>query len=186
MAASCRVVDPPGENGSVVADDSPSPSDAVRRGVRTVVAAGVIVASTIWDEALLSAPVVLSTARWGPWPAFVVFVGAYGAGGVLVTMLVVRAYRQRLGQRSSRLERWVEREAETRRSRWARKLLMDSGWLGFLLGSFALGPVVTTWMLVATGRVRDGVWRTAAGSSTVFAVAFVGQYCGLSRLVFGG
>ena len=136
--------------------------------MRAVASAVAFVAYMIWDEALFSTPVVLSTAWLGAWPTFVVFVALYGIGGVVITLFVIRTYRRRLGAQTSRLERWVEREADAKRYRWARRLLLDSGWPGFAVASFALGPVATTWLLVATGRVRDEVMRTAIGSSAIF------------------
>lgn len=142
-------------------------------------------AYTIWDEALLSTPVVLSAGWIGPWPAFVLFVALYGSLGLLITMIVIRSYRRRLGARTGRLENWVERGAKAQRYRWARRLLINSGWPGFAVASFALGPIVTTWLLVASGRVKGEVARTAFASAAIFAVTFVGPYCGLGALFFG-
>lgn len=166
-------------------DPDPVAPITVRRVLRTIASVVAVVAYTIWDEVLLSTPVVLSTAWIGPWATFTVFVALYGGGGLAVTVLVVRAYRRRLGRGTSRLQGWVEREADLRRYRWARRLLLDSGWPGFFVASFALGPIVTTWLLVASGRVRDDVWRTAAVSAAVFAVTFVGPYCGVGKLLTG-
>ena len=101
-------------------------------------------------------------------------------------LLVVRAYARRLGGEESRLERWVEKEAEDGRQRWARGLLLRSGWVGFAVASFALGPIVTTWLLYAAGRHRARVVAVALASSAIFGVTFVAPYCGIGRLLFGG
>jgi hypothetical protein len=152
---------------------------------RVVVVVGLVV-YTIWDEALLSTPVVASVGWLGAWPTFVAFSVLYGTGGFVLSLLVVRAYAKRLGGRTSRLERWVEREADDGRQRWARGLLLRSGWVGFAVASFALGPIVTTWLLYAAGRLRDRVVAVALASSAIFGVTFTAPYCGLGRLLFGG
>ena len=142
-----------------------------------------LVLYTIWDEALLSAPVVASARWFGVWPTFAAFSLLYGSAGFLLSLLVVRAYARHLGGRPSRLELRAQREATTSRHLWARRLLHRGGWLGFCLSSFALGPMVTTWFLYATGRVRTQVRMTALASSAVFAVAFVAPYCGVGGLL---
>jgi hypothetical protein len=152
---------------------------------RLVVVAGLVV-YTIWDEALLSTPVVATTGWLGAWPAFLLFAVLYGTGGFVISLLVVRAYARRLGGEESRLERWVEKEAADGRQRWARRLLLRSGWVGFAVASFALGPIVTTWLLYAAGRHRSRVLSVALASSAIFGVTFVAPYCGIGRLLFGG
>jgi hypothetical protein len=154
--------------------------------LRRVGAVAGVVVYTIWDEALLSGPVVAATGWIGPWPAFLTFAVLYGTGGFVLAVLVVRAYARRLGGSPSRLERWVENEAANRRQRWARSLLSRSGWPGFAVASFALGPIVTTWLLYSAGRRRDAVPAVALASSAVFAVTFVAPYVGMGRLLFGG
>ncbi|MEJ7583003.1 MAG: hypothetical protein WKF43_02740 [Acidimicrobiales bacterium] len=161
------------------------PRLTVRRVLGMIGSVVAFVAYNIWDEALLSTPVVLTTRWLGPWLTFALFVSLYGTVGLVATLLVVRAYRRRLGTHTSRLERWAERGAADRRYRWVRRLLLDSGWPGFVVASFAFGPVVTTWLLVASGRLRGDVLRTAAGSSVIFVVTFVGPYCGLGSLLIG-
>ena len=158
----------------------------VRTVARRVAAVAGVVVYTIWDEALLSGPVVAASGWLGPWPAFLAFAALYGTGGFLLAVLVVRAYARRLGRDPSRLERWVEHEAGARRQRWARALLLRSGWPGFAVASFALGPVVTTWLLYAAGRHREDAVSVALASSAIFAVTFVAPYVGLGRLLFGG
>jgi hypothetical protein len=157
----------------------------LRTALRRILVVAGFVAYTIWDEALLSGPVVAATAVIGPWPAYVAFAALYGTGGFVIALLVVRAYRRRLGARTSRLQGWVEREAASRRQRWARRLLDRSGWGGFAIASFALGPVVTTWLLYAAGRHRERVVGVALASSVVFALTFVAPYVGIGRLLFG-
>ncbi len=156
-----------------------------RTVLRRAAAVAGIVIYTIWDEALLSGPVVAAAGWIGPWPAFALFTVLYGTGGFVVALLVVRAYARRLAGETSRLERWVEREADDGRQSWARRLLLRSGWVGFAVASFALGPIVTTWLLYAAGRLRTRVVGVALASSAIFAVTFVAPYCGLGRLLFG-
>ena len=158
---------------------------AARSWARRVAVVAGLVVYTIWDEALLSSPVVASVGWIGTWPTFLAFSALYGTGGFVLSLLVVRAYARRLGGETSRLERWVEREAEDGRQRWARRLLLRSGWVGFAVASFALGPIVTTWLLYAAGRLRHRVVGVALASSAIFGVTFVAPYCGLGRLLFG-
>jgi hypothetical protein len=152
---------------------------------RLLVVAGLVV-YTIWDEALLSGPVVAATGWLGAWPAFALFAVLYGTGGFVISLLVVRAYARRLGGEESRLERWVEKEAADGRQGWARRLLLRTGWVGFAVASFALGPIVTTWLLYAAGRHRSRIASVALASSAIFGVTFVAPYCGIGRLLFGG
>jgi hypothetical protein len=170
--------------GHAAAVTAPAPVAARSWARRVAVVAGLVV-YTIWDEALLSTPVVASVGWIGAWPAFVAFSVLYGTGGFVLSLLVVRAYAKRLGGETSRLERWVEREADEGRQRWARRLLLRSGWVGFAVASFALGPIVTTWLLYAAGRLRHRVVAVALASSAIFGVTFTAPYCGLGRLLFG-
>src|SRR5215212_3137066 len=62
---------------------------------RVAVVAGIVV-YIIWDEALLSSPVVASVGWIGAWPAFLAFSALYGTGGFVIALLVVRAYARRL------------------------------------------------------------------------------------------
>ncbi|MDQ3146352.1 MAG: hypothetical protein M3R01_05385 [Actinomycetota bacterium] len=142
-----------------------------------------LVLYTIWDEALLSAPVVASARWFGVWPTFAAFSLLYGSAGFALSLLVVHAYARRMSGRPGRLELRAQRDAATTRHRWARQLLQRGGWLGFCLASFALGPMVTTWFLYATGRVRSQVRLVALASSAVFAVTFVAPYCGVGGLL---
>jgi hypothetical protein len=141
---------------------------------------------TIWDEALLSAPVIAAAGLWGAMPAFVAFVVLYGTAGYALSLLVVAAYARRLAGGQSRLERWVAKEAGVDRHRWARRLLQRGSGVGFAVASFALGPIVTTWVLYASGRVRAEVRKVALASTAIFAVTFVAPYCGLGQLLLGG
>jgi hypothetical protein len=163
---------------------APATVDARSWARRLAVVAGLVV-YTIWDEALLSSPVVASVGWIGAWPTFLAFAALYGSGGFVLSLLVVRAYARRLGGETSRLERWVEREAHDGRQGWARRLLLRSGWVGFAVASFALGPIVTTWLLYASGRFRTRIAGVALASSAIFGATFVAPYCGLGRLLFG-
>jgi hypothetical protein len=158
---------------------------AARSWARRIAVVAGLVVYTIWDEALLSTPVVASAGWIGVWPTFVAFSVLYGTGGLVLSLVVVRAYAKRLGGATSRLERWVRREADDGRQRWARRLLLRSGWVGFAVASFALGPIVTTWLLYAAGRLRHRVVAVALASSAIFGVTFTAPYCGLGRLLFG-
>jgi hypothetical protein len=164
---------------------APATAGATRTLARRAAVVVGLVVYTIWDEALLSAPVVATAAALGPWPAFLTFAALYGMGGFVLALLVVRAYGRRLDGQTSRLQRWVEHEARDGRQRWARRLLLRSGWPGFAVASFALGPIVTTWLLYAAGRQRHRVAAVAATSSAIFGVTFVAPYVGIGRLVAG-
>jgi hypothetical protein len=70
---------------------------AARSWARRVVVVVGLVGYTIWDEALLSTPVVASVGWIGAWPTFVAFSVLYATGGFVLSLLVVRAYAKRLG-----------------------------------------------------------------------------------------
>lgn len=137
----------------------------------------------IWDESILAAPVVAASAWLGMWLAFASFSLLYGVAGFVLTQLLVRSYRRRLGTDKSRLQCWVAAKSDSRFRRWARGLLLNSGSIGFCMSSFALGPLATTWLAVSSGKVRGESTRVAAASSAIFAVTFVTPYCGLGRLI---
>ena len=163
-----------------------------RRSVRSVwrvlVIAVVIVVGVALDEAIVSAPVIATTAWAGPLPAFVAFVTLYGVAGFFVALVVVRAYERRLGGRHGRLQMWIEsrmeRRSETRRARWASRLLKTGSLVSFAVSSILLGGILTTWLVRSAGRSR-GIVGVAAASTVLWAVPFVGMYCGLARAVFG-
>jgi len=149
---------------------------------RAALVAGIAV-SILWDEALYSGPVVAASAVLGAWPAFFLFSILYGSGGFLLSRALAKSYQKRLGSTEGRLQRWADHDADSRHGRWIRRQFAQVGWPGFVLASFALGPLATTWLAVSSGRVRGSPNRVAAASSVIFAVTFVGSYCGLGALL---
>ena len=143
-------------------------------------ACGVVVLY-VWDDLLWAAPIGALVHLVGAFVAFAIFAALYGAGSYVIAMWGVRAYERR-AQEPSRLAGWVARAGEARRGRWGERLLRAGGKVGFLVSSFALGGVLTTWLLRYAG-VDRGIARVAALSSLVFALTFVGFYAGLFGLV---
>jgi hypothetical protein len=139
------------------------------------------VALYLWDDLLWAAPIGAAVHLVGAFAAFAVFAALYGAGSYVIAMWGVRAYERR-AVRPSRLAGWVAHAGEARRGRWGDRWLRTGRTAGFLFSSFALGGVLTTWLLRYAGVKKD-IARLAAVSSAVFAVTFVGFYAGLFGLI---
>lgn len=154
-----------------------------RRGPVALVAAALAVAALyLWDDLIFAAPIVATAAWAGPVVAFVVFTPLYGLGSWMIALAAVRAYERSSDGRPSRLAAWLEHQRARPRSGWARRLLDSGRLLGFVVASFLIGGILTTWFLRYGGR-RDGIARLSAWSSGIFAVTFVGMYSGLAALV---
>jgi hypothetical protein len=137
----------------------------------------------IWDDALLAAPVVAVTGLAGPWTAFGIFTIFYSVGSYILAILAVRAYDHRAAGQSSRLADWLAGHGQGRRTAWGRRLLDSGKVVGFIGSSFALGAIITTWLIRYGGR-REGIERIAAMSSLIFGVTFTGMYTGIAQALF--
>lgn len=160
-----------------------SPSEPVRRrSLLGWVAAGLsFVLLYLWDDVLFAAPIILAVRLVGTVPAFVVLTLVYGVASWALAMLAVRTFDRRAHGGHSRLEAWIERQAEGRRGGWVKGLITSGRIVGFLLASFLLGGIVTTWMVRYAGR-RDRIGLIAVASSGIFALTFVGFYSGVGKL----
>ena len=146
-------------------------------------AATSVVVLYVWDDALLAAPVVAVTGLAGPWMAFGIFSILYSIGSYVLAMLAVRAYERRAAGGSSRLSEWLTHQGQRRRASWARGLLESGKVLGFVVSSFLLGGIITTWLIRYSGR-EEGIERIAAMSCLVFGVTFTAMYTGIAQAVF--
>jgi hypothetical protein len=146
-----------------------------------VVGASGAVVLYIWDDLLWAAPIAALVHLVGAFVAFAIFAALYGAGSYVIAMWGVRAYERR-ATRPSRMAGWVAHAGDARRGRWGERLLRTGRAAGFLFSSFALGGILTTWLLRYAG-VECGIARLAALSSAVFALTFVGFYTGLFELI---
>jgi len=142
--------------------------------------AGVLatVALYVWDDLLFAAPIVAVSAAAGPWTAFAIFSVVYALGSFVLALLAVRAYEHLSGGEPSRLAAWLQQRAGGRRSRFARRLLATGKLAGFVVCSFVLGGILTTWLIRYSGRTR-GLVAVAAWSSAIFGVTFTALYVGL-------
>ena len=145
-----------------------------------------VVVLYLWDDALFAAPVVAATKIWGAVPAFAVLGVLYWLVSWLLAIVVVHVYEGRspTSDDTSRVERWLTSQTEGRRGRWVEGLLRSGKAIGFVVSSFLLGGVVTTWVARYLGR-RERLGVLACTSSAIFAVTFVGFYSGLGRVVLG-
>jgi hypothetical protein len=134
----------------------------------------------IWDDVLLATPVVAATGLAGPLAAFGIFTILYSIGSYVLAVLAVRAYDRRAIGRSSRLADWLTQQGEKPRTAWARRLLDSGKVVGFIASSFALGGIITTWLIRYGGR-REGIERIAALSSLVFGITFTAMYTGIAH-----
>lgn len=153
-----------------------------RRPVALVAGALVVVALYLWDDLVFAAPVVATAAWIGPLPAFLVLAPLYAVGSWVIALAAVRAYERSSQGRPSRLARWLESQRRRQRSTWGRRLLESGRLLGFVVSSFLVGGILTTWFLRYSGR-RDGIRRLAAWSCGIFGVGFVGVYTGLASVI---
>jgi hypothetical protein len=142
-----------------------------------------VVVLYIWDDALLAAPVVAVTGLASPLAAFGIFTILYSVGSYILAMLAVRAYDRRTVGESSRLADWLARQERRPRTAWARRLLDSGKVVGFIASSFALGGIVTTWLIRYGGR-REGIDRIAAMSCLVFGITFTAMYTGIAQAAF--
>jgi hypothetical protein len=185
--APCHVLRVPPKAMSVVALLNPTTVADVRGSVTRVasaVAAGaVVVALYIWDDALLAGPVVAATGFLGPAAAFLIFATLYTLVSFALALLGVRAYDRWTSGRPSRLAQWLDRQRGERRAGWAQRLLTSSRVFGFIVSSFVLGGIVTTFLVRYGGR-RSHLERVAFLSSLVFGITFVGAYTGIAHAVF--
>lgn len=148
------------------------------------VAAGLAAAAVfIWDEWLLAAPVIGLTKLLGAGLAFIILAPVYFGVSVAGALLAVGAYERASAGESGRIERWLNRQAESSTGRRGRRLVQTTSGIGFVLSSIFLGGIVTTWFVRLGGR-REGLLSVALASSALFAVGLVGGYSGLFGLIF--
>ena len=137
----------------------------------------------VWDDLLFAAPVVGLAKLIGPWNAFWLTLPIYWMVSVLVTYWVVRAYEGSQDGKTSKMANWLSRESQKTHGRIARKLLGLGKVAGFILSSWLAGAVLTTFFIYYGGHRRN-ILRVAIVSSGIYAVGFVGQYAGISALIF--
>lgn len=142
-----------------------------------------VVVLYVWDDFLFAGPIVAVTAIAGPWIAFVLFSVLYSAGSFVLAILGIRAYDRWSRGEPSRLAEWLAKQRERRRARWTHQLLESSRLLGFVLASFVLGGVLTTFFIRYSGRT-DGIERIAALSCVIFGITFTAVYTGAASAIF--
>lgn len=170
--------------GTEIADVTAPLAPARRRGWLVAAgAAAVVVALYVWDDVVVSAPIIAVSAWLGPGLAFLVMTPLFFVISSALALAAVRAHDRATAGRPSRLETWLEHQVDGRRQGLARRLLRAGGAMGFVLSSILLGGTVTTWLLRYGGR-RDGLATVAYASSAINAVTFVGMYSGLVSLLF--
>lgn len=148
-----------------------------------LIAGGVAAAALyLWDDLFWAAPILFASRRFGAFTAFVVFSLFYGVGSFVVGLLVVHIYDIWSRGRPSRLADWLTRQEMRERTAWSQRMLTSGQAFGFVLCSWALGSIMTTWLLAYSGR-REGIVRLSALSSAIFAVTFVGFYTGIFEAV---
>jgi hypothetical protein len=164
---------------------APDRSGLRRRSTLTAIGGALsIVAVYLWDDALFAAPIIAATSWLGAVPAFLILSVVYSLASLVLALLAVRVYDRRTGNEPSRFARWLEHQGESRRSSWVKRLLLSGKIVGFVLSSFLIGGIVTTFLIRYSGRT-DRITTLAVLSSVIFGVTFVGFYSGIGRIVFG-
>lgn len=132
----------------------------------------------LWDDVFWAVPVIEASRRFGPALAFVTFAVLYGGGSFVASLWVVRLHDAWSSGRPSRLAAWFDRQERRGRARRSVRMLAAGRTVGFVLSSWLLGGIATTWLLLHLGR-RQNITSRAALASAIFAVTFVGSYVGL-------
>jgi hypothetical protein len=164
------------------ATHTPGPGGSPVRGLALVAAAAGVAALYVWDDLLLAAPIVAAASVWGAFSAWIIFSILYGGGSLVFATMAVHAYDRVRSGKPSRLAHWLQSHTEGRRGSWGRRLIDGGQLVGFVLSSFLLGGIVTTW-LVRVVRPDKPVMATAVASCTIFGVTFTAQYAGIAALV---
>lgn len=151
-------------------------------GLAVVASAAVAAALYVWDDLLLAAPIVALASFWGPLATWILFATLYAVASFVLALWAVRAYDSLTDGEPSRLARWLATQSEGRRGHWGRRLVNGGQAIGFVVASFLLGGIVTTW-LTRVVRPDRPVLPTAAASCAIFGVTFAGQYAGIAALV---
>jgi hypothetical protein len=164
---------------------TPAPTQLVgtpaRSWPRRVLAALGIIVGIVITEPLFAAPVIAMAAWAGGLRTFLVLVPIYFVGSLALSLLVIaRSARQ---SPAGRLERLLTAEVDRSYLRRIRRLVQAGRVLGFVLASMFLGSVATTWLLIQLEQTAH-LRRSAAVSSVLFALYFVGFYAGLTALLF--
>ena len=176
---------------SAAPSDTTPPVEPDRTGLRrrsTLTAIGgalSIVAVYLWDDALFAAPIIAATSWLGAVPAFLVLSVVYS----LVSLVLALVARSRVRHAGPAINRVGSPAGSNIRARagapaGSSRLLLSGKIVGFLLSSFLIGGIVTTFLIRYSGRT-DRITTLAVLSSVIFGVTFVGFYSGIGRIVFG-
>jgi hypothetical protein len=137
------------------------------------------IGSVLVQDAVLAAPVVAATARWGGLRAFTVFVSLYFVLALTLALLTLRLLARRDHGASSRIGDFLDRITA---SGAGRRALRAGSTLGFVLGAYILSSAPTVWALHELG-VRRRLPTLAVLASAIWAAGFVGGYSGAATLI---
>ena len=136
----------------------------------------------VWDDLLLAAPLVAVASVWGPLLTWIVFSIGYALASFALSLAAVSVFDRVGTGRPGKMARWLQAQTEGRRGRWGRRLISGGQIVGFVLASFLLGGIVTTWLTRILRPDRPAV-PTALASSAIFGLTFCAQYAGIAALV---
>lgn len=142
----------------------------------------VAVALYVWDDVLLAAPILAVARLVGAPSAFCLFALVYGTGSFVLALLAVRAYDRWSAGTPSHLASWLASREGSARAQWVERVLHSGKAFGFIISSWALGAILTVWLLRYSGRTEN-LTVLAALSSLIFGLTFVGFYSGLFQLI---
>ena len=173
---------PPGRFGLSLDHGGALASLGPARLVGTFAAAAGVAALYVWDDLIFAAPVVAAASVWGPLRAWLVFAVLYAVLSFPLAIAAARMHDRATGGEAGRFARWLESQGAGRRGSWGRALINGGQALGFVLASFLLGGILTTW-LTRVVRPDQPTLPVAAASCTIFGITFVAQYAGIAALV---
>lgn len=162
--------------------DAGTTSNSPTHWLAVIGAAAAVAALYVWDDLLLAAPIVAVASVWGAFTAWLLFSVLYGTASLALALMAVSAHDRMTSGRSSRLAHWLAAQSAGRRGRWGRRLINGGQLVGFVMSSFLLGGIVTTWM-VRIIRPDKPAFTTAMASCAIFGVTFTAQYAGIAALV---
>ncbi len=150
------------------------------RWVKALAGLVAMASAAVWDEVFFAAPVVFSTARMGPWLTLSIVTPVFWVIGTGISLLVVRS---RSDREPSRLVHMVQTMEERTRTSKLRRQLVAGSVIGFVLCSWILGGILTSYILAVTA-LRIDMTRWIIVANVIWAITFVGQYAGIASFIF--
>lgn len=154
--------------------------------IKKVLAVIGVVAGYVVVGLLSAAPIVAFAAWQGGLRAFVVMGLIYGFGSYFITMWACGLYERYTHGKPSKVAEWFEDQKnhsiKDGNKVWLWRIAETGGFVGFAFACFALGSIMTVF-LVNYGTKVENLQRLAAVGSLIFAITYAGFYSGAFALI---